>query len=140
MRVAVCQWVAQQCPVFAHAYKVHTPSVNTDRGDGDVALCHEFQAFDYFKIKGIDVPIEVSARFYQVVVKTSQLFQFDTVVDQCADNGASAGGTQINGKKMLFVFHGFDLLAVLLRMFLETFGWFIIYVCAKIGFFVKNVP
>ena len=92
-----------------------------------VALCHELQSLDHFKIQGIDVPIEVAARFYQVVVKTGQFFQFNTVIGQCADDGASACGAQVNGKKMLLVFHCFDLLAVLLRMSLGTFGSVIIY-------------
>ena len=102
VRVAVGHRIAQQRTVLTHQHKVHPPRVNTDAGDVDTPLAHYLQALDHFEVQRIDVPVEVSARLYQVVRKSRQFLLFQSSVRQRAQDGTSTRSPQVNGKEVLF--------------------------------------
>ena len=77
MRVAVCHRVSEDGTILAHIYEVASPGIDTDALDGDATLSHELQALDDFEVEGIDVPIEVTACFDEVVIEASQFFQVE---------------------------------------------------------------
>ena len=105
MRVAISHRITQDGVVFTNEDKVHSPGVNTDRGDVKSTLAHHLQSLDHLQIKGIDIPVEVTACLYQVVGKARQLLLLQSSVHQCTQDGASAGGTQVNGKVVFLVLH-----------------------------------
>ena len=103
MRVAVGKWVAQYGSVFTDAHKVYTPCVDTDGTNLDATLCHSLQSLDDFIVEGIDVPIEMTTGFDEVVVETGNLFQFKLAVVERTEDGTTAGGAQVHGEIILGV-------------------------------------
>ncbi len=93
MRVAIGHRIAQDSVVFTDEDKIHTPRVNTDRVNLQSTSANHLKSLDHLQIQGVDVPVEVPSRLYQVVGKSGQLFLLQLAVSQCAQDGASTGGT-----------------------------------------------
>lgn len=104
MCVAVGEGIAQDGVVFANAYKVHAPGVNTDARYLHTTAGSHLQPLHNLVVQGIDVPIEVPTRFYQVVRKTSQFFQLALALIQASEYRPATCRAQVGSKK---VFHGF---------------------------------
>ena len=108
MGVTVCHRITQDSIIFSDKHKVDTPGVNTDGGQLKTTACHFLQTFDHLKIKGIDVPVEMSARLNEVIGETGQflLFQFST--GKRAQNSPATGRPKVDGKEIVFSIHIFS--------------------------------
>ena len=105
MRIAIGHGIAQNGIVVANEYKVDAPCVNTDRGKVDASFTHNLQTLNHLQIEGIDVPIEMSTRLYQVIGKAGQLLLFQFATHQGSQNGSSTGSTQVDSKIVFLVLH-----------------------------------
>ena len=61
----------------------------------------KLEAADYFVIESEDVPVEVSARLYDVVGESRQFALLQPAVADASQNGASAGSAQIDCEKVV---------------------------------------
>ena len=105
MRVSIGHRIAQNSTVIANKHEVDAPRVDANRGNGQSPAGNLLQTANHLEIQGIDVPIKVSARFYQIVWETGNLFLFQPSVGHAANNGSSTGSPQVDGKEIRFVFH-----------------------------------
>ena len=92
MRVAICYRLADRI-VCSNAYKVHTPCVDTNRGNGDIVVLSLFQTLNDFKVQGIDVPIVMPVDFNEVIRETGKFLQLYLTIVYTANNRTSAGST-----------------------------------------------
>ena len=90
MRVAVGERAAQKVSVGSEECHIHTPCVDAYALDVDATLCHGAQSAYYFVVKCEDVPIEVSAHFYEWRVESGYLFEFYVFAVELAHNRAAA--------------------------------------------------
>ena len=105
VRVAIGHGVAQDGIVVANKNEINAPGVNTDRGKVDASFAHNLQSLNHLQIEGIDVPIEMAARLYQVIGKAGQFLLFQFAIHQCSQNGSSTGSTQVDSKIVFLVLH-----------------------------------
>ena len=96
MGVAIGQRVAQQRTVCSHTDKIHSPGVYTNAGNFQSTLGHSLEAFDDFKIKGIDIPVEMSSCFDEIVWETCDFLQIDLSLRDCSNNCSSTCRSQID--------------------------------------------
>ena len=59
------------------------------------------QTFDNLKVKGVDIPVEVTIHLYEIVVKARQFLKNNPSIGQPANNGATAGCPKVNSKEIL---------------------------------------
>ena len=102
MRVAVAIWVAEYTSVLADTHKVYSPCV-----DSNGVYCYPFggnylESADNLVVKSEDVPVEVSASLDYVVWKTCQFSLLEFAVDDASEDSASAGGSQVDRKEIMF--------------------------------------
>ena len=105
VRVAIGHGIAQDGIVVAYEHKVDAPRINTDRRDIDASFAHNLQTLNHLQIEGIDVPIEVATRLYQVIGKAGQFLLFQFAIHQCAQNGSSTSSTQVDSKIVFLILH-----------------------------------
>ena len=60
------------------------------------------QSLDNLVVESIDIPVEVASGLDERVVEACQLLLLQSPVVNCSDDGTSAGGAEVNGKKGLF--------------------------------------
>ncbi len=72
VRVAVAIWIAEQTAIFTNKYKVYPPGVDTDGLDGDAFFGYYFQTFDDFIVECINIPIEMSSGFNDMIGKAGE--------------------------------------------------------------------
>ena len=94
---------AKQRTVATDEDEVDTPRVDTDAGQRDAAVGHLLQSAYHFKIQGVDVPIEVAARLYQIVRKPREFLLLQPSVAERTQYGPSARCTEVYSKVILFL-------------------------------------
>ena len=75
VRVAVGDGVTQRCAVIADEHEIDAPGIDTDGGELDAALCSQLQSADHLVVEGEDIPVEMSASVYEIVVEACELFE-----------------------------------------------------------------
>ena len=96
MRVTVAVRITEHTAILTHHHHIHPPSVNADGFDVDAFVSHLLQTLDDFMVQRQDIPIEMSPCLNDGVGKTGQFSLFQLPLHNGAQNGASAGGTQID--------------------------------------------
>ena len=63
--------------VLTYAHEIHPPRINTNRNDFYIFLARgQFQTFNDIAIEFINIPIEMSVYFNQMVRETIDFFHF----------------------------------------------------------------
>ena len=103
--VAIGQRIAQQPSVATDTHEVNAPRVDADALDSHAALGHLAQPADNLVVEREQVPIDVAARFNQVIGKTRQFLYLNSSVADAPQYCTTAGGTKVGGKKIPNVSH-----------------------------------
>ena len=75
MWVTIAIGIAEQFAILTDKCEIHSPCVDTDGTDGNVVFGYCFESVDDLAVKGINVPVTMTAGLYYMIGKAGNLFQ-----------------------------------------------------------------
>jgi len=98
--VSVAIGQAEELPVLSEEGKVASPGVDTYALELDVFGSDLPECSEYFVVEVWEVPEDVAAQGQLGVLKTGELAHVNALSIVGGKDGASAGGTEVNGKEV----------------------------------------
>jgi hypothetical protein len=100
VRVAVGVGESQQRAVLADEGEIDAPGVDADRGDFDPFAGGGAQSLAKVFVERKDIPVIMSAQRQDGIRETGQFLEDELSVPERAENGAAAGGPQVEGDEV----------------------------------------
>ena len=103
--VAIGTGIPENSTVVANHHKVHSPGVNTDGCDFQTTLSHFFQTTDHLEVQGVDIPIEMTTLFDEVIGETGYFLQLELSFVDTSYYGSATCSTQVDSEEIFFLIH-----------------------------------